>query len=86
MIDVKEVLMEFMRTPAPAGYEKEMSYKMKGYFERFCDEVFIDNVGNCIGKIDGTDPQAPKAVVSCFDRPQGASCDAAGREVCGREC
>ena len=24
MIDVKEVLMEFMRTPAPAGYEKEM--------------------------------------------------------------
>ena len=60
MIDVKEVLMEFMRTPAPAGYEKEMSYKMKGYFERFCDEVFIDNVGNCIGKIDGTDPKAPK--------------------------
>ena len=58
MIDVKEVLMEFMRTPAPAGYEKEMSYKMKGYFERFCDEVFIDNVGNCIGKIEGTDPKS----------------------------
>ena len=62
MIDVKEVLMEFMCTPAPAGYEKEMSYKMQGYFEKFCDEVFIDNVGNCIGKIAGTDPEAPRVM------------------------
>ncbi|MEF9839932.1 MAG: hypothetical protein RR791_03150 [Lachnospiraceae bacterium] len=63
MIDVKKILMELMNIPAPCGYEKEMSYKMKSYFEKFCDEVFIDNVGNCIGKISGSSPKAPKIMM-----------------------
>lgn len=59
-MNVKEVLKDYMCTPSPAGYEQEMSYKMKVHFEKYCDEVFIDNVGNCIGKIAGTNPKAPR--------------------------
>ena len=52
-MNTKEVLKDFMCTPSPAGYEQEMSQKIKEHFEKYCDEVFIDNVGNCIGKQTG---------------------------------
>lgn len=59
---IKDILREFMLTPAPSGYEKEMAYLLKGYFSKFCDEVRIDRIGNCIGKINGTNPDLPKAM------------------------
>lgn len=59
-VNVSEVLEKFMLTPAPCGYEAEMAYSMKDYFEHFCDETWIDNVGNCIGKISGKDSPHPR--------------------------
>ena len=32
-INVSEILEKFMLTPAPCGYEAEMAYAMKSYFE-----------------------------------------------------
>ena len=61
-INVSEILEKFMLTPAPCGYEAEMAYAMKSYFEQFCDEVWIDNVGNCIGKIAGKDSSQPRSM------------------------
>jgi putative aminopeptidase FrvX len=34
---------------------------LKGYFSKFCDEVRIDRIGNCIGKINGTNSNRPKS-------------------------
>lgn len=59
----KELLKDFMLTPAPSGYEKEMAVKLKKCFEQYCDEVYIDRPGNCIGKIKGTQPGLPRAMV-----------------------
>ncbi len=59
----KEILKEFMLTPAPSGYEKEMAERMKAHFEPYCDEVYIDRPGNCIGKIKGTKSGLPRVMV-----------------------
>lgn len=58
-----EVLQELMMIPAPAGYEHEMAEKMKAYFERYCDTVEIDLLGNCIGMINGKNEKLPKVMV-----------------------
>ena len=62
-MDLKELMSTFMCTPAPSGYEKEMAYQMKAAFGPYCDRVYLDKVGNCIGEIAGSDPQAPKIMV-----------------------
>lgn len=62
-MNIKDLLREFMLTPAPSGYEKEMAYLLEKYFKEYCDEVSIDRVGNCIGKINGSDPTLPRAMV-----------------------
>ena len=54
-MNMMETLKDFMLTPAPSGYEKEMAYKMMDYFRPFVDEVKLDRVGNVIAKIAGTD-------------------------------
>ncbi|MEG1191114.1 MAG: hypothetical protein RSD48_06710 [Oscillospiraceae bacterium] len=62
-MDTKALLKEFMLTPSPSGYEKEMAYLLKAKLEPLCDEVSLDRAGNCIAKISGTDPTAPRAMV-----------------------
>lgn len=53
MKQLKDVLEDYMLTPAPSGYEKEMAYKLKRDLEAYCDAVELDQMGNCIGKIAG---------------------------------
>jgi putative aminopeptidase FrvX len=62
-MELKSILKEFMLTPAPAGYEKEMAYRQKAWFERYCDSVEIDLAGNVLGKIAGTQSGLPTAMV-----------------------
>ena len=62
-METRQTLKDLMLTPAPSGYEKEMAYKLAGYFHPFCEEVKIDRVGNVIARIAGRDPSAPRAMV-----------------------
>lgn len=62
-MNVTELLKEFMIVPAPSGYEHEMAAKMRQYFEKYCDQVEIDHLGNCIGTITGTDPTLPTLMI-----------------------
>lgn len=62
-MDIKSILKEFMLTPAPSGYESNMAYLLKLRLEKYCDEVTIDRVGNCIGKIKGTESEPIRAMV-----------------------
>ena len=59
----KEILKEFMLTSAPSGYESEMAVKLKAHLEQYCDQVYIDRPGNCIGKIKGTGENLPRVMV-----------------------
>ena len=52
-MNIKELLKDFMLTPAPSGYESEMAYKMVDALKPYCESVTIDHVGNVIGKIPG---------------------------------
>lgn len=62
-MEIKKLLKEFMLTPAPSGYEADMAYLLKGELEKYCDEVSIDRLGNCIGRIKGTQAEPLKAMV-----------------------
>ncbi|MBC8535790.1 M42 family metallopeptidase [Feifania hominis] len=61
--ELNAILKDFCLTPALCGYESEMAYKIKGYFEKYTDDVRIDKVGNCIATFPGTDPEAPRIMV-----------------------
>ena len=54
-MNMKEILKDYMLTPAPSGYENEMAYKMVDHFKAYTDDVRIDNVGNVIARMPGTD-------------------------------
>jgi len=62
-MDLIELLRDFMLTPAPSGYEREMAYKMVAHWKPFCESVEIDRVGNVIAKIPGRDLSLPRAMV-----------------------
>ena len=53
MKEIQTVLEDYMITPAPSGYEKEMAYKLKRDLQEYCEEVRLDKIGNCIAKISG---------------------------------
>ena len=53
MKEIQTVLEDYMLTPAPSGYEKEMAYKLKRDLQEYCEEVRLDKIGNCIAKISG---------------------------------
>ncbi len=52
-MNMTETLREFMLTPAPSGYEREMAYLLAEKLRPFCEEVTLDRVGNVIGRIPG---------------------------------
>ena len=63
-MNMKEILKDYMLTPAPSGYENEMAYKMVDHFKAYTDDVRIDNVGNVIARMPGKDgSNHPKLMV-----------------------
>ena len=63
MSNIKDIIREFMLTPAPSGYEKKMAFAMKAHMERYAESVTIDRAGNVISCFPGSDASAPKVMV-----------------------
>jgi putative aminopeptidase len=63
MNQIQEMLKTFMLLPAPSGYEKEMAYAMKAALEPYADDICLDQAGNVIARIQGTDSMSPRVMV-----------------------
>lgn len=61
--ELKSILKDYMGTIRLSGYESRMAYKFKEHLSRYADRVRIDKIGNVIGTIEGTDPEAPNLMV-----------------------
>ena len=62
-MDIKQRMEIYMTTPAPSGYESEMAYRFKDDILPFCDELWLDRLGNCIAKINGAKPSLPRVMI-----------------------
>lgn len=60
---IEKYLQETSGIPALAGHEQKLAAYMKAEFERLGLETTIDTIGNCIAKIEGTDPNAPVVMI-----------------------
>jgi len=63
LTDVKRKLKEYMAIPRVSGYEKEMAYALKKDLQQYCDDVYIDRVGNCIATFKGSQEDAPALMI-----------------------
>ena len=59
----EKYLEETTLIPALAGYEEKMAAYMRREFESCGLPVTIDTLGNCMARVDGTDPNAPVIMV-----------------------
>lgn len=62
-MDISALLQRLMMIPAPSGYEQEMAAEMQDYLRKYCDEVQLDLLGNCIGMIRGKKEDMPKMMI-----------------------
>ena len=53
---LNDVLQDLCTTPGPSGFERDIAQKAKAYLSPVSDSLTVDNVGNVIARIDGTDP------------------------------
>ena len=60
---IEKYLEETTLIPALAGYEEKMAAYMRREFESCGLPVTIDTLGNCMARVDGTDPNAPVIMV-----------------------
>jgi len=60
---IEEYLRGAALLPALSGHEEEMMRYMKAEFEKLGLGVTVDVMGNCITRIEGTDPEAPVIMI-----------------------
>ena len=60
---IEKHLKDTAMIPALAGYEQKLAAYMKKEFESLGYATEIDTFGNCIAKLEGTDPEAPVVMV-----------------------
>ena len=66
---LNDVLQDLFTTPGPSGFERDIAQKAKAYLSPVSDSLTVDNVGNVIARIDGTDPALkPVMVYAHMDR------------------
>lgn len=66
---LNDVLQDLCTTPGPSGFERDIAQKAKAYLSPVSDSLTVDNVGNVIARIDGTDPALkPVMVYAHMDR------------------
>lgn len=57
------LLKELSETPGVSGREELVRRRVMNELRPLMDEVFVDGMGNVIGRLDGSDPSAPVVVV-----------------------
>jgi len=60
---VERYLHDLALIPGLAGFEQKVCAYMKDAFEALGLPVEVDTLGNCIAKVEGTDPSAPTVMV-----------------------
>ncbi|NLU10711.1 MAG: M42 family metallopeptidase, partial [Tepidanaerobacter acetatoxydans] len=60
---IEKYLEDLAMIPALAGYEQKLAAYMRSEFESLGYATKIDTFGNCIAKLEGTDPEAPVIMV-----------------------
>ena len=58
-----ELLKKIAAIPAVSGNEDKLVTFSKEYMEKYADEVTVDDMGNVVGVLKGTDDEAPKLLV-----------------------
>lgn len=58
-----ELLKTIAEIPAVSGNEDKLVTFSKEYMEKYADEVSVDDMGNVVGVLKGTDEEAPKLLV-----------------------
>ncbi|MBQ9959028.1 MAG: M20/M25/M40 family metallo-hydrolase [Oscillospiraceae bacterium] len=58
-----ERVKRYAAIPRVSGYEGEAAKALAEDFAAVCDRVKIDRIGNVIGTVDGTDPEAPALMI-----------------------
>lgn len=64
MLEIKKILEEMIFIPAPSGYETGMADYLFRTIKDIADEIEVDNIGNVIAKIKGSDASFPKIMLS----------------------
>ena len=65
MIDrIRKYLKDLCLLPGLAGHEQKVCAYMKACFEDCGLKPEVDNMGNCLAKIEGTDPEAPVLMIT----------------------
>ncbi|MFO7544276.1 MAG: [LysW]-lysine hydrolase [Trueperaceae bacterium] len=49
-VDPVQILLETVRRPSPSGAEGEVAAYLVDVMARFCDEAFVDDAGNAVGR------------------------------------
>jgi len=62
-MDLK-LLEKIAAIPAVAGNEDKLVTFCREYMEKYADEVWVDDMGNVVGTLKGTDEEAPKILVN----------------------
>ncbi len=60
---LNDVLQDLCTTPGPSGFEQEIAQKAKDYLAPVSDSITVDNVGNVVARIDGTNPSLASVMV-----------------------
>lgn len=62
-MQLQEILRDMMLVPALSGHEERMSRHLRDALAPLSDEVRVDQAGNVLATLKGTDPRAPRVMV-----------------------
>ncbi|QVK19842.1 M42 family metallopeptidase [Mycoplasmatota bacterium] len=65
---MEKLLEKLVKTPGLSGHEEKVIRIMKDELSKYSDNVYIDNLGNVISKIEGTNPEKKVMIFAHMDQ------------------